>query len=91
MVFRFFISDWHHINNDFFNPNSEHSEASSKDSSQTEVPSGMFNVKLTFQNSGSIHLLRDRHSNVMEVNLVLTHSHWWDKAYTWYMEYIVYI
>ena len=49
MVFRFFISDWHHINNDFFNPNSEHSEASSKDSSQTEVPSGMFNVKLTFQ------------------------------------------
>lgn len=49
MVFRFFISDWHHINNDFFNPNSEHSKASSKDSSQTEVPRGMFNVKLTFQ------------------------------------------
>ena len=27
----------------------------------------------------------------MGVILVLTHSHWWDKANTPYMEYVVYI
>ena len=38
-----------------------------------------------------ISRFRERRSSVMEVILVLTHSHWWDKANTTYMEYVVYI
>ena len=33
----------------------------------------------------------DRRSSAIEVNLVITHSHWLDKANTPYMEYVVYI
>ena len=36
-----------------------------------------------------IRRFRDIRSSVMEVILVLTHSHWWDKANTPYMEYVV--
>ena len=35
--------------------------------------------------------LVSKHSSVMWVILVLTQSHWWDKANTWYMKYVVYI
>ena len=38
-----------------------------------------------------IRRFRDRRSSVMEVSLVLTHIHWWDKANTPYMAYVVYI
>ena len=42
-------------------------------------------------NLNSIRRFRDKHSSVIEVILVLTHSHWWGKADTPYMEYVVYI
>ena len=38
----------------------------------------------------SVSWFRDVSSSAMEEILVLTYSHWWDKADTPYMEYVVY-
>ena len=52
---------------------------------------GHFRRKITsYADDEAMRRFRNRRSSVMEVSLVLTHLHWWDKANTPYMEYVVY-